>query len=118
MEGPEIYLEALGVTLDCAMAQGEGAVLDPEHRSYVNHEIFFFSSAEQKEVFDREPFRHCGPVTDPVSRKRFTPTADSPRRDFMERPYYFDSEATLAMFAATPDSFAVPRLRMVPKAGE
>ena len=118
MQDPEIYLTELGVSLPCVMVEGEDAVLDPTHKSYVNHEVFFFSTPEQKEVFDTQPHLYCGLVTDPVSRSRFTPDDVSPRQDYMKRPYFFESDSTLALFAASPDSFAIPRLRMTPKADE
>lgn len=118
MQDPEIYFNQLGVILPCAMVEGENAVLDPAHRSFVNHEIFFFSTPEQKEIFDTAPQDYCGLITDPVSRSRFNPTKANPRQDYMERPYFFESDETLALFAATPDSFVVPMLRMVPKSEE
>ena len=118
MQDPEIYLTELDVSFRCVMVEGQDAVLDPAHKSYVNHEVFFFSALEQKEAFDRQPQLYCGLVTDPVSRSQFTPSELSPRQDYMERPYFFESDSTLALFAASPDSFAIPRLRMTPETDE
>jgi YHS domain-containing protein len=113
VQDPESFLEELGVELDCAIVEGAQAILDVEHRAWVNHEVFFFSTGSQKEKFLQHPERFCGIVTDPVTREKFEPNKVSPRLDHDGRPYFFLSEGSLSRFEAAPDSFAIPKGRMV-----
>jgi YHS domain-containing protein len=115
VEDPERYLNELGVTVPDLMDSTRAAVLDPGTRSRVNFETFFFADATEKQRFDADPTHYAGFLVDPVSRVRFHPSARSPRFDFKNRPFYFASDGTRAAFAATPDSFAVSRGRMMPK---
>ena len=73
----------------------------------MNYEVFLFCDEKAKAEFDRDPTRYCGLLTDPVKWVRFHPAPGSWRQDYMNRPYYFVSDSTLAVFAAAPDSFAV-----------
>ena len=112
MEDPEKHLAALDIEVPCAMDPGRSAIVDATHRSYVNWEIYFFSSMEHKRTFDSNPRRYCGRVTDPVTGKRFEPVADSPRLDYNGRPYFFAESASLAVFEARPDTLAQPNYPM------
>lgn len=116
MKGPEPYLQHLGIQLDCPVNPGHPAVLDAEHRAQLNHEIFFFSSPEARAKFLAEPLRYCGLLTDPVSEARFRPTADSPRFDYKDRPYFFPSATARDSFEKDPKRFANAKRRM-PDAG-
>jgi YHS domain-containing protein len=73
----------------------------------VNYEIYFLEDRKALERFRKDPLRASGPLTDPVTRKRFFPGKKSPRLDHKGRPYFFSSDSTLALFQAAPDSFAV-----------
>lgn len=115
MQDPETYLGALGVELVSFLDESRHAILDSAHRSRVNWEVFFFADQAEKQEFDRHPERYCGPVTDPVNRVRFHPHEGSPRLMHAGQPFLFSSDSTRALFAALPDSFALPRLGMVPK---
>lgn len=104
-----MYLAHQGIRLPCAVHPERPAVLDSTLRTFVNHEVFFFSDRKAKRTFDKDPLRYCGRLTDPVSRLRFTPTGTSPRWIHGRRHYYFSGDSTLAVFRAQPDSFAVRR---------
>ncbi len=115
MQDPETYLDQLGVRLLGAVDDGAPAILDSEHRSYVNWEVFFFSSPARREQFDADPLAYCGVVTDPVTKIRFRPDRGSPRFDYDGRPYYFASTATLERFKSMPAALAHPDLEMLQK---
>jgi YHS domain-containing protein len=99
------------------MDESKEAILDASHRAYVNHEVFFFATSDEREKFVKQPERYCGIVTDPVNRERFRPNKVSPRLEHKGRPFFFISESTMAEFQADPDSFFVPNLRMMSKTG-
>jgi len=76
-------------------------------RTYVGHDVFYFSGATERDRFRKDPLRYCRRLTDPVTLKRFTPSRKSPTLEWRGRPYYFANGATRATFASMPDSFAV-----------
>ena len=112
MQDPETYLNQLGVGLFGAVDEDASAVLDSEHRSYVNWEVFFFSSPSRREQFEADPLAYCGVLTDPVTKTRFRPDKDSPKIDYDGRPYYFASAASMESFKAMPAALAQPSLEM------
>ncbi len=83
-------------------------MLDAAHEARVNHETYYFSSPAARARFVADPLRWCGRVTDPVSERRFRPTAASPRASWRGRPYYFGSAATRDRFLADPARYAEP----------
>lgn len=89
------------------------AVIDSVHCVKINFEAYFVSTPEARRAFEARPLAYCGRLTDPVSLLRFTPTPRSPRLEWSGRPYYFSSDSTRALFASDPDSFSVPRFRML-----
>jgi YHS domain-containing protein len=115
VEDPERYLNELGVSVPDFFDSTRAAVLDFGTRSRVNYETFFFAERAEKTKFDADPPRYVGFLVDPVNKVRFHPSAKSPRFDYNNRPFFFSSDSTHAQFAATPDSFAVARGRMMPK---
>ena len=117
MQDPDTYLKELGVTFGGWIDASAPAVLDSIHRSLLNREAFYFADTVAKRTFDADPVHHCGLLTDPVSGERFRPRDDSPRFDYEDRPFYFESQATMDAFTAAPDSFFLPSLRMMPKEG-
>ena len=112
MQDPEIYLEAIGVTLACPVHRDRDAVLDASHRTRIGHEVFLFSSPEALAEFQRRPLRYIDVLTDPVSLDRFTPTEHSPRLAHADRTYYFADARTLITFRTDPDRYADPTLEM------
>jgi YHS domain-containing protein len=82
-------------------------VLDSAHRVVVNQELFYFADAKDARKFRKDPLKNCGPLTDPVAKRRFTPSKTSPRMTWMGRDFFFESEDTRKQFAAMPDSFAI-----------
>jgi YHS domain-containing protein len=103
---PEHYLSFREVEVPCAVRPSRTAQLIPALRTRLNHEIFYFSSAEARDRFLKDPFRYCGYLTDPISKVRFRPEATSPRMEFGGRTYYFESDSTLARFKAEPEAHA------------
>jgi len=109
VQGPEPYLKDFHIELPCAVDSSTMAILDPAHRSFVGHEVYFFSTLEAKQRFDSTPFEFTGTVTDPVSLARFQPGPDSPSRTAAGRLFYFGSDQTVAMFDMDPDRYSTPK---------
>lgn len=116
MQGPEPYLNDLGLEFACAVHPDRKAVLDAEHRVFVNYETYYVSDRDAHELFLGAPHRYAGRITDPVSHQRFSADADSPRRDRAGRIFYFAGAETVARFDEDPDRFSTPMLSMVPAA--
>ena len=113
VQGPETYLNQLGIHLACAVDSSREAILDEAHRAFVNYEAYYFSSDEAKRTFAAAPYRYTGKVTDPVSRERFIPTAESPSRTFNGRLFYFETDTTVAAFDANRDKYGTPMPMMM-----
>ena len=107
-----MFLNELGVELACAVNTDRKAVIDASHRVFVNYETFYFSDDDAQEAFRRAPHRYSGLLTDPVTRKRFAPGSDSPRRETGGRVLYFASAETAAQFDSDPDEFGAMDLSM------
>ncbi len=112
MQGPEPYLNDFHIQLHCVVDTTAWAILDPQHRAFVNHEVYYFSSDAAKEQFERSPFDYTGKVTDPVSLVRFQPDKWSASRDAAGRLFYFASEQTAAQFDQDPDRYSTPKPTM------
>lgn len=112
MQGPEPYLNDFHVQLPCAVDSSAQAILDPAHRAFVNHEIYFFSSDAARQQFEAEPFRFTGKVTDPVTLVRFQPDASSPARTAAGRLFYFESAETVGRFDQDPALYSTPKPTM------
>ena len=108
MQDPEAYIEEIELDFPCPVRRDRDAVIDVEHRAFVNHEIFFLSSLDALNEFRRRPLRYLDLVTDPVRGARFAPSELSPRWTYDDRPYYFLDESTLAEFRSDPDRYAHP----------
>ena len=102
---PERYLREMKASLRCPVRPSRLAVLDSSLRTKINQDIFFFSSRSAMKLFENDPLRYCGKLTDPVSRVRFQPTKQSPHVRFRGRMYYFADSFTLARFQAKPELF-------------
>ena len=112
MKGPEPYLNDFHIQLPCCVDSTQLAILDPVHREFVNHEVYFFSSDAAHDQFNAEPYRYTGLVTDPVSLERFQPTVSSQNRTAAGRLFYFASDSTLAQFDQDPDVYSTPKPTM------
>jgi YHS domain-containing protein len=102
----------MGISLPCAVHPDQSAILDAEHRALVNYEAYYFGSSEAQEAFVAEPWKYTGKVTDPVSRERFVPTAESPVRTYGGRIFFLQSAETATTFDNDPPRFGVPRPTM------
>ena len=112
MQGPETWLNILGIGLQCVVDPESVALVDADHRAFVNWEIYYFSNDATMTAFLQSPHEFAGLVTDPVSRERFQPSANSPRRDRGDHPFYFESEETLALFDVDPESYEIVMIGM------
>lgn len=103
-----------GLTYNCYMNPTRPAILDDTHAFRLNYETYFFADTAAKELFRGDILRFCGLLTDPVSKRRFRPTVDSPRSTDEETriDYYFESEASQHMFEVDPDSYRLPGYKM------
>ena len=117
MQGPEVYLNDLGIGFTCIVDTDKPAVLDGAHRVLLNYESYYFSSKEARSQFLEAPHPYCGRVTDVVTRERFEPAEASPRRELNGRVFLFSSAETAAQFDEAPDDFATPMPGMVPVSG-
>ncbi len=116
MQDPELYLTKIGITLPGFFVADIPAELNPDHRSIVNFESYFFSDREAKARFDQNMIAYCGPLTDPVTLQRFRPHANSPRMVYNDRLYLFSSDSAKTVFATMPDMYWLPNLAMLPRA--
>jgi len=118
VQGPEKYLNELGISLPGAVDPSKPAILDVAHRELVNYEAYYFSDDEAMKLFETEPYRYTGKVTDPVSLERFLPTEASPVRSYGGRLFYFASQANASTFDADSVRYGIPMPGMRPKQGD
>ncbi len=97
------------MTLRDPVIPARTASYDPKLRVFLNQEAYFFSGNDAKNRFLADPIRYSGPLTDPVSQKRFQPSSRSPRTKYKDRTYYFESTLTQRQFAVTPSAYSVRR---------
>ncbi|MCB1151462.1 hypothetical protein KDK88_07915 [bacterium] len=114
VQGPEIWLNQLGVSVPCVVKTDRPAMLDEAHRVFINYETYYLADAEALATFRAAPWRFTGKVTDPVSNVRFEPDGDSPRRTHKGRLFYFATAEHAETFAREPGAYATP---VVPYAG-
>ncbi len=115
MQDPGLYLTQLGVNVPSFFDSATPAVLDSRFASFVDFEAFYFASESEKRRFEQDIVKHCGIVTDPVSKERFRPTEQSPRMVYHDRTYLFASDSTYTTFAMMPDMYWLPNYSMYPK---
>jgi len=113
VQDPQIQLQQLGLTIPDALDPKRSAILDGDHRSFVNYETFFFADEADRRRFDADPTASCGILTDPVTKERFRPGSDSPRTTFDGRTYIFFTEANKAAFDKNPEAIARPNYDMI-----
>ena len=107
MQDPERRLASQFLSFHCPVHPGRQAVLDPDHRAFVGHDLFFFSDTTSRARFERDPLHWCRTLSDPVTLRRFAVNRRSPMLTLEGRRYYFESDSTRGVFAAMPDSFAL-----------
>ena len=95
-----------GLKFNCIVNPSKPAVIDTTHMAIVNWEYYFFSDPAAKAAFMKNPLKYTGKLTDPVSRKRFTPRANSPWLFTEGRRYYFESEANRALYKKDPAPYS------------
>lgn len=117
MQGPEEYLNELGISLPGAVDPSKPAILDVAHRELVNYEAYYVSDEAAKKQFEAQPYRYTGKVTDPVSMERFLPTEASPVRSYGGRLFYFSSQENARTFDADSVRYGMPMPGMRPKTG-
>lgn len=88
------------------------AVIDAAHCVRLNYEAFFFADAWERERFRSDPLLYCGLLTDPISRRRFLPNADSPRTTFEGVTYFFEDARYRELFEEAPEQFRLPGWKM------
>jgi YHS domain-containing protein len=108
VQGPEQYLNELGLQLQCVVDPSRPAILDMAHRALVNYEAYYFCDDAAMKKFAEAPYKYTGKVTDPVTMDRFTPNADSPSRSYMGRLLYFTSNETASTFDGNPMKYGMP----------
>lgn len=85
-----------------------GSLADSLHYR-VNGEVYRFSSRWTLKRFRRTPVLWCGVVRDPVTGRRFLPSARSPELYWGGGPYFFESDSTRRVFARDPHRYEVIR---------
>jgi YHS domain-containing protein len=108
VQDPEPFLQGIAAAFPCAVDPSQGARLDAAHRIRMNYEVFYVASESKKKRFESNPTRHCGVLTDPVSRVRFRPGRRSPYTTYEGRRYYFAADSSFARFQSNPTEFALP----------
>jgi YHS domain-containing protein len=114
VQDPQIYINELGVELNCCVEPERLAIINSSHQVFIGFESFFFANSENMEQFLEEPYRYCGKLTDPVSKERFTPSDNSPTATYNGRQYVFASASTHSMFEAMPEMHYLPNYKMLP----
>jgi YHS domain-containing protein len=108
-EDPAPYLKKLGITVRDPVYPARMASYEPRLRVFLNQEIYYFSGKDAMRRFESDPIRFSGPLTDPISQKRFQPTPRSPKAKYQGRTYYFESNLTQRQFAVAPKDYAKRR---------
>jgi YHS domain-containing protein len=84
-------MNEMGLSVKCVVDPSRPAILDAAHRAFVNYEAYYFCDEASMSKFVAAPYQYTGKVTDPVTRARFVPTAESPHRSYGGRLFYFAS---------------------------
>jgi len=112
VQGPEVFLNDLELSVNCVVNTNQKAQLDPEHRVFVNWETYYFSDNKAVKKFNKSAYKFTGKLTDPVSQKRFQPDKKSPSRTIDGRLFYFLNKDNALAFDADPDAFVTPVVGM------
>ena len=85
-----------------------GSLSDTLHYR-VNGEVYRFSTSRTLERFVERPVLWCGVLRDPVTGRRFIPSARSPEVFWVGGPYFFESDSTRDHFVSDPKKYEVIR---------
>jgi YHS domain-containing protein len=107
VKGPEPLLKSLNLSFMDPVRTYRAARIDSLHRAWIGHDVFYFVTRDSREHFLHDPLKYAHMLSDPVSQRRFHPTAKSPRLEYRGRPYYFETDATLARFRGNPGFYAL-----------
>jgi len=99
-------MRALKLEPMCVVEPEKKAMIDSSLRLQLGYEIYYFSSRAAMLRFQKEPLRYSGPMTDPITKRRFKPTAKSPRAEYLGRTYYFSADSTRTRFLSGPEKLA------------
>ena len=105
MQDPEPYLRAQNIEVRCVVYPKLKAKIDSSMRRVIGHDIFYFSNATARRLFDRDPLRYVKALSDPVTNDRFRVTRTSPREEYRDRTYYFASTGEKATFDENREKF-------------
>jgi YHS domain-containing protein len=106
------FVRSAGLAFHDYLDARRPAQLDAEHCVRLNYEAFFFADGWERERFRSDPLLYCGLLTDPISRRRFRPTAASPHAAHEGVSYFFESDEHRALFEEDPEQFRLPGWRM------
>lgn len=112
MQDVPTFVRAAGLVFDDYLDGRRPAVIDAAHCVRLNWEAYFFADGWELERFRSDPLLYCGLVTDPISRRRFRPRADSPRASHEGVAYYFESEDHRVAFEEAPERHRLPGWKM------
>jgi YHS domain-containing protein len=101
-------LRRKGLTYACYMDPTRPAIIDDTHAVRVNYETYLFADTASRELFAGDIVRFAGLLTDPVSKRRFRPSQESPLIEFEQVMYYFESDSSYQMFVRDPESYRLP----------
>jgi YHS domain-containing protein len=101
-----------GLAFEDYLDARKSAVIDAEHCVRLNWEAYFFADLWERERFLSDPVLYCGLLTDPISRRRFRPTRESPRSLHAGVTWYFESEENRVLFESDPETFRLPGWKM------
>lgn len=100
------------MTFACYEDPTRPAVLDGDHAVRVNHDTYLFADVAARDRFRAALVERCGPLTDPVTRRRFEPDGRSPRLSRGDVEYVFERTESLRRFLLDPERYALPRFTM------
>jgi YHS domain-containing protein len=106
------YLRRKGLAFQDYLDARQPAVIDAEHCVRLNYEAFLFADLWTRERFLSDPTTYCGLLTDPVTRRRFRPSADSPHASHAGVLYLFEREEHRTRFEEDPELFSRPSWTM------
>ncbi len=98
----------MGFEAACPVREDAPALISPETRVQINHDLFFVSRPEYVDKLKKKPLKYVSRLTDPVTRETFHPTKKSPRTEFAGKAYYFSSDSTRAVFTTSPAMYEFP----------
>lgn len=118
MQDPEPYLRNLGIEVPCVVFSDRKARIDTSLRRRLGHDLFYFSTAQAMNLFDRNPLKYVRRLSDPVTSARFSVTRNSRNAEYRGRRYFFIADSTKVRFLAEPERWRERRGLSAMEAGE